>query len=73
MKLNEIEDFYVRLGYRGRNLRKALENDKKYRMLLARKKLKITRQVKATKNEKKRYVLSVDGDIEILEKCKKLI
>ncbi len=32
--LQEIEDFYIRLGYRGNKLREALSKDKEHKKLL---------------------------------------
>lgn len=34
--------------------------------------LKLTKQLKITSSEKKKYVLSKDADYEILDKCKRL-
>ncbi len=70
--LQEIEDFYVRLGYRGNKLREALSKDKEYQRLLKERKQKLTKQFKVTSREKKKYVLSTDADFEILGKCKQL-
>lgn len=70
--LQEIENFYVRLGYRGNKLREALSKDKEYQKLLKERRKKLTKQFKVTQSEKKKYVLSTDTDFEILEKCKQL-
>ncbi len=65
-----IEDFYLRLGYSGERLRKALKKDKEYQKLLNARKQKLSKQARATKTESKKYVLSIDADFEILKKCK---
>ena len=70
--LGEIEDFYVDLGYRGNKLRMSLSEDKEYQRLLKERKQKLTKQFKATLNERKKYVLSTSIDFEILGKCKQL-
>lgn len=70
--LQEIEDFYINLGYRNDRLRKALIKNKNYQKLLGERKQKLTKKIKITLSEKKRYVLSTDTDFEILSKCKKL-
>ena len=70
--LQEIEDFYINLGYRGNKLRKVLTRDKEYQKLLKKRKQKLTKQFKVTTSEKKKYVLSTDNDFEILAKCKLL-
>lgn len=68
----EIEDFYNNLGYRGDKLRKVLAGDRQYQRLLKERKEKLTKRFKVTPNEKKRYVLSMDDDFEILAKCRHL-
>jgi hypothetical protein len=70
--LQEIEDFYINLGYRGNKLRKVLTRDKEYQKLLKKRKQKLTKQFKVTTSEKKKYVLSTDNDFEILANCKLL-
>jgi len=70
--LQEIEDFYINLGYRRDKLRKALAKDKEYQKLLKERKQKLTKRFKVTTSEKKKYVLSTDVDFEILAKCKQL-
>ena len=71
-RLQKIEDFYNSLGYRGEKLRGVLEKDKEYQRILRERKQKLTKQFKVTPGEKKRYVLSMDDDYEILAKCKQL-
>ena len=70
--LQKIEDFYVNLGYKGNNLRKVLAKDKEYQKLLKERKQKLTKQFKVTSVEKRNYVLSTNGDFNILAKCKQL-
>ena len=62
----------MNLGYKGEKLRKALESDKELKNILAMKKAKLSKKAKATKTEKKKYVLATDQDFEILQKCKML-
>lgn len=70
--LQQIEDKYVDLGYRGLKLRKVLEKDKEYQKLLRERKNRLTESFKITKDEKNKYVLSTDQDFEILKICKEL-
>lgn len=70
--LQRIEDRYIKLGYYGEKLRKALNNDKEYKKLLTKKRKSFTRKIRVTPDELKKYVLSTDKDIEILNKCKQL-
>ncbi|MDD5032315.1 MAG: hypothetical protein PHR36_04740 [Patescibacteria group bacterium] len=67
-----IEDFYLNLGYRGDNLRKALLKDKEYQGLLRGKKATLTTQTKVSLADKKKYVLATDADFEIVDKCRRL-
>ncbi len=71
-KLQEIEDFYNNLEYRGDKLRRVLAKDGQYQRLLKERKEKLTKRFKVTPGEKKRYVLSTDDDFEILAKCRQL-
>ncbi len=70
--VQSIEDFYMNLGHKGEKLRKALESDKELKKILALKKATLSKTVKATKSEKKKYVLATDEDFDILKKCKRL-
>jgi hypothetical protein len=70
--LQQIEDYYINLGYKGEKLRKALAEDKEYQKLLKERKRKLDRRFKVALTEKKKYVLSTNTDFEILAKCKKL-
>jgi hypothetical protein len=70
--LQQIEKFYIERGYAGERLRAALAKDKEYNKILAKRKQKLTTQLKVTAAEKRKYVLSIDEDFEILAKCKKL-
>jgi len=70
--LQQIEDFYINLGFKGDKLRKVLAKDKDYQRLLKERKQRLTKQFKVTLTEKKKYVLSTDSDFEILAKCKQL-
>ncbi|MEW6295177.1 MAG: hypothetical protein AB1467_02675 [Candidatus Diapherotrites archaeon] len=70
--LQQIEDRYFSLGYKGESLIKILEKDKTYQKLLKERKQKLTKNFKVSPIEKRKYVLSLDKDFEILGKCKKL-
>lgn len=70
--LQQIEDFYRNLGYKGVGLRKVLAKDNEYQKILKERKQKLSRRFKVTPTEKKKYVLSLDTDFEILAKCKQL-
>ncbi len=70
--LQQIEDFYMARGYKGNALRKALAKDKEYQHLVKKRKQKLTKQFKITQSEKKKYLLSMDEDWEILSVCKNL-
>lgn len=71
-KLQEIEDHYINLGYKGAKLRKALVKNKEYQKLLKGRKQKLTKKIKISPAERKKYILSTDKDFEILGKCKQL-
>lgn len=71
-KLQEIEDQYINLGYKGGKFRKALARDKEYQKFLEERKQKLTKKVKVSPTEKKKYVLSTNTDFEILKRCKQL-
>lgn len=70
--MQEVEDFYINLGYRGDKLREALSVDKKYQKLLKEKKQKLNNTIKVSSVDRKKYVLATDVDFDILDKCKKL-
>lgn len=70
--LDGIAKFYIQLGYKGQRLRKALESDKEYKKLVDIRKQNLKKKFKISQKEEKRYVLSVDRDFEILNKCKML-
>ncbi|MBC8501133.1 MAG: hypothetical protein ISS25_03995 [Nanoarchaeota archaeon] len=70
--LQQIQDYYETLGYKGDKLRKVLDKDKEYQKIIKERKQKLTKHFKITKKEKKKYVLSTDEDFEILAKCKQL-
>lgn len=70
--LQQIEDYYLHLGFKGEKLREMLTKDKNYQLLLKERKQKLTQRFKITSSEKKKYVLSTDEDFEILNKCKTL-
>ncbi len=70
--LQEIEDYYINLGYKEMALVKALARDKNYQKLLKKRKNKLRNCAKATPVEKKKYILSTNADYEILEKVKQL-
>ena len=70
--LQQIEDSYISLGYKGEKLRRILDSDKEYQSLLKQRRGKLSQHFKVSKSEKKRYVLSTDSDFEILAKCKEI-
>lgn len=70
--LQRIMDSYIQRGYQGERLRQALLKDKVYSRLLKERQKKLTKQIKVSKAESQKYVLSVDEDYEILKKCKQL-
>ncbi|MBU0898389.1 MAG: hypothetical protein KKB03_00630 [Nanoarchaeota archaeon] len=70
--LLEIADFYRKLGYRGTRLREAIQQDEDYQDILKKRAIELKNKFKITPDEKKRYVLSLDDDYEILAKCKQL-
>lgn len=70
--LASIEDSYIRNGYRSSKLRNILKKDKEYQRLLKSKRIEIHGLARITETKKKRYVLSVGDDLQILEKCKRL-
>lgn len=70
--LQQIEDFYINLGYTKSKLRKVLAEDREYQKMLKEKKQKLSKKIRITRTEKKRYVLATDTDFEILAKCKHL-
>lgn len=70
--LQEIEDYYIRMGFRGSRLRQVLEKDSKYQKLLSSRRKKLRKRFKITGKDEKRYVLSTDSDYEILNKIYKL-
>lgn len=72
VSLQSITDFYLAQGYRGTALRAKLSLDRTYQQLLKARKKKLTRTVALTRTEKKKYVLSLDQDYEILQKVKQL-
>src|SRR3989338_8664835 len=51
--LQRIEDFYVKQGYKGDELRKILSKDKEYQKILQERKQKLTQKISMTKTEKK--------------------
>lgn len=70
--LQQIEDFYVRRGYKKDKLRRILEKDKEYQRLLKQRKNKLSEKINVSSIEKRNYVLSTDIDFIILSKCKEL-
>jgi hypothetical protein len=70
--LQRIEDFYISQGYKENELRKILSKDKDYQKLFQERKQKLTKKISLTKIEKKKYVMSIDEDYEILSKVKQL-
>lgn len=66
--LQTIEDYYIRKGLRGDDLRRALELDSEYRKILAERKSRLSKKFKIPKRDLKRFLLSTDADYEILGK-----
>ena len=69
ISLQDIGDFYFNLGYREEKLEAALSKDKAYQQLLKNKKQKITKTLKVSPTDKKKYALATDIDLEILNQC----
>lgn len=72
VSLQQIEDYYINFGYNGNKLRKAVEKDKDYQSALKQKKALLAKKFNLTSIEKRKYVMSVDADFEILAKCGQL-
>ena len=70
--LLEIADFYRQLGYKGAKLREAIKQDEDYQNILKERDIKLKNKFNITADERKKYVLSLDEDWEILAKCKQL-
>lgn len=70
--LQKIEDFYISRGYKGDKLRKILLKDKDYQKILKERKQKLSKKILLTKREKRKYVMSLNQDYEILSKVKRL-
>src|SRR3989338_312898 len=70
--LQQIEDFYLNLGYKNSKLKKVLEMDEEYQDLLKERKNELTKKFKLSAIENKKYILSANEDFEILKSCKKL-
>ncbi|EKE14954.1 MAG: hypothetical protein ACD_12C00223G0002 [uncultured bacterium] len=70
--LQRIADFYLERGYRGKRLRQALVKDKVYSRLFNERKKKLTRKIRISTAERKKYVLSLNQDFDILKNVKLL-
>src|SRR3989344_4925858 len=70
--LQEIENHFIQQGFRGKRLEAKLGKDQEYLKLLKQRKnnLKSSLQVKTV--DRKRYVLSINEDLEILDRIYKL-
>lgn len=66
--LQKIEDKYVAKGLKGKMLKAAIEKDKKYQALLRVRKEKMKKRFMVRPGDKKKYVLSTDADLEILNR-----
>ncbi len=66
--LQKIEDTYVARGLKGKRLKAAIEKDTKYQALLRERKKKMEKRFMVRPGDKKKYVLSTDADLEILNK-----
>lgn len=71
--LDSIAEFYIQRGYTGQRLRQVLEKDREYKKLVREKRKSISEKTNVSKKEKARYVLAIDEDFEILERCKLLL
>ena len=63
--LQAIEDSYIRKELSGAKLRKALERDREYQVVLLGRKRRL-KKIKVSKKDQQRYVLSTDQDYKIL-------
>jgi hypothetical protein len=52
--LQQIEDYYIRKGLSGSKLRKALEADKGYREIVAKRKVRLTKKIQNYSGRKER-------------------
>lgn len=74
-KVNSLDDlvgFYIKLGYNGFELKKMLEKDNRYEILLRKRQKDLTKKFGIKKTEMKSYVLLTDKDVSILKICKDL-
>lgn len=70
--LQQIEDYYLRQGLVGADLRKALEEDIEFQELLKERKSKVQNRYGITPEEEKEYLLPNDEDYQILFTIKML-
>lgn len=53
--LQQIQDYYENMGYKGDKLRKVLNKDREYQKLIKERKQKLTKQFKLAEKEKRKY------------------
>lgn len=70
--LQQIEDYYLRQGLRGEDLRKVLEDDTEFQQLLKERKAVIRNGYGITEEEEKKYLLPNQEDYEVLSIIKTL-
>ena len=70
--LQEIEDYYLSQGLEGEDLRKALESDGEYQVLLKERKSVIRNKYGITEDEEREFLLPNEEDYEILSGIKAL-
>lgn len=70
--LQQIEDYYLKQGLKGEDLRKALEKDAEFQRLLKEKKAATRNKYGITEEEEKEHLLPNEEDYEILSMIKTL-
>jgi len=70
--LQKIQDFYEKQGYKGSKLRNILLKDKNFNNLVNERRAILTKAFPLSKDERSKYVMSVDRDFDILKKVKLL-
>lgn len=70
--LAAVEDYYSQKGLTGAELREAVEGDSEFKKLLAERQKLVRSKVRISPEEASKYVLSTDGDYEILGKIHEL-
>lgn len=70
--LQQIEDYYLSRGFKGEELRKALERDSEFQQLLKEKKAEIRDKFGVTEEEEKEFLLPNEEDYKVLSIVKNL-